>query len=524
MNNNDLINYIFDLKKNNDNLIVIDKIGYSNDLIFNKIKFYYCFFKENDVNKGDTVSLFMLNSIDWICIFFAAICSGINLNLVNTRYKKSELEYTIDKSKSDFVFTEERDKLNFFELVKKSNVRVKKIFYLSSKESENDGFFINASNYNIKNNFCFRYEDVLNKKPNSLIFFSTSGSTSGPKLVMHNRFTLTQHARDCALAYYFDESNVNTLLMLPLSGVFGLNVFLMAFIKKSLIYIESIFNENETIDYLNNYNITHTYGSDEMVRRIIELNNSSFKSLKFFGFGAFTSNFKKYAQKVWSKGVPLYGLYGSSEVQAIFSRQLSTVSIDERIEGGGFPVAHHASVRIRSLESDLIITDNSVGEIEIKSETLFLGYFENEEETKKVFTLDSYFKTGDVGHMRNDGSFVYLSRKGEVIRLGGYLVNPTEVEFDIKALPGVSDSQVVALNNENIGNFLAAFIIKEPYEVKVLQLTEQTVQQQLKKQIASYKIPKFIFFIDEFPQINSPNGKKVDRKKLREMVDESIHN
>lgn len=508
------------LQDSSESALVFEDQSYTRYELFAKVKFYYLFLKSQGVKKNDTLSLLMLNSIDWIAIFFAALLSGVHLNLVNTRYKKNELSYSFQKSQSQFVFTEFRNVLPLLDHVVETKAAVDKVFYIGHDEYKQSlpAHFVAVDETMIRTDIAalFNVDYLLSQQLQSHVYFSTSGSTSGPKLVMHSAQTLMQHAFDCAEAYGLYAEDVRVLLQLPLSGVFGLNTFLMAYVAEAPLYLESLFDEQRAVFLIKNHHITHTVGSDEMIKRIQSCSQPfELQSLRFFGFGAFTSNFDMEAMAAIQHGIPLHGLYGSSEVQAIMARQLDHLPIEQRIQGGGMPVAKHAKVRIVDLETATPLPVGQVGEIEIFSDSLFLGYFNDESATQEAFSADGFFKTGDVGYSRADGSFVYLSRKGEVIRLGGYLVNPTEVELDIKALPQIQDAQVIAMNESNNAAYLVAFVIMNS---DGKSSTELALQQQLKQHIAGYKIPRFIYFVEQYPQINSPNGTKVDRKKLRDIA------
>ncbi len=154
------------------------------------------------------------------------------------------------------------------------------------------------------------------------------------------------------------------------------------------------------------------------------------------------------------------------------------------------------------------------GEIEIFSPTLFKGYFNNAEATASAFTPDGYFKTGDLGYLREDASFVYLSRMGDTMRLGGFLVDPSEIEHALAEQAGIESAQVVGV--EINGQLRpVAFATTKPGQPAP---DADSVREQLAQQLAAFKVPVHVWFIEAFPATQSANGLKFQRAKLRDMA------
>ena len=144
--------------------------------------------------------------------------------------------------------------------------------------------------------------------------------------------------------------------------------------------------------------------------------------------------------------VPLTGLYGSSELQALAAGQPTTPArgdVSARLLPGGALVHPEARVRARDPESGAVLPPGQSGELEIRSPSLMLGYLDNPEATARAFTDDGYFKTGDLGYALSEQQFVFQARMGDSLRLAGFLVNPAEIEQVVESLPGVRACQVV---------------------------------------------------------------------------------
>jgi fatty-acyl-CoA synthase len=212
----------------------------------------------------------------------------------------------------------------------------------------------------------------------------------------------------------------------------------------------------------------------------------------------------------------LFGLYGSSEVQALFSIARPGDAFADRIEGGGWPMSPDAKARVRDTETGELAAPDVSGEIEISAPSRFLGYFNNPDATRDAITADGFFRTGDIGRLRGDGAFVYETRAGDAMRLGGFLVAPGEIEDELKACDGVADAQVVAVDLKGQARCIA-FVIpaKQPPP-------QEALTARLRERLAGYKVPARIYVVDAFPVTDSANGVKIQRARLRAMAMEKI--
>ena len=157
------------------------------------------------------------------------------------------------------------------------------------------------------------------------------------------------------------------------------------------------------------------------------------------------------------------------------------------------------------------------GVIEIYADTNFVGYLNNQAATDQVVDAEGYFCTGDLGYLREDGSLVYQTRQGDAIRLAGFLVNPAEIEDVLKLQSGVDDAQVVGVEVDG-QNRCVAFVITR----KGCAFDENALRSSLGQSIAAFKLPVRIWEIDAFPTTMSSNGVKIQRRKLREMAQDTL--
>jgi len=151
------------------------------------------------------------------------------------------------------------------------------------------------------------------------------------------------------------------------------------------------------------------------------------------------------------------------------------------------------------------------GQIEVKGDNVFAGYWRLPEKTAEEHTADAYFKTGDLGQLSEDGYLTIIGRDKDLIISGGLNIYPKEIEEVIDALPGVRESAVVGLKHPDFGEAVVAIVVREA--ASALQLQADEVVQAVKSRLASFKVPKSVYFVDDLPR--NAMG-KVQKNLLRE--------
>ncbi|MBP0600595.1 AMP-binding protein [Herbaspirillum sp. LeCh32-8] len=475
------------------------------------------------VRPGDRVAVWLVNRMEWLAMYFGLAKVGAAMMTVNTRYRSHELAYILERSEASMLVLQ----LNFRKIDFPAVLRdvpaeaaraLKKVVVVDAAGSALPPEVLGKPTvaFDLAGLPDAPVDDASTPESHSILF-TTSGTTSGPKLVLHPQRTVTIHSQRVAPAYGFTEEGTRLLAALPFAGVFGFNAAMAAFAAGKPIVVMDTFDGPGAAQLINRHRVTHVFGSDEMFRRIVENGRGDlpFPSARVFGFACFHPGIVEYTQAAWARGIPMIGLYGSSEVQALFSLQQRALPLEERIKGGGLPASHGigAEVRIRDVDSGELVEAGQSGALEIRADTNFIGYLNNPEATAKAIDADGFFRTGDVGYLREDGSFVYVTRQGDAMRLGGYLVSPVEIEDVIKTVPGVADVQVVSVDIASQARPVA-FVIAEPGQ----RPTEQDMVRAAGAALAAFKVPAHVWLVDEFPTTQSSNGTKIQRVKLRDMA------
>ncbi|WGD54302.1 AMP-binding protein [Bradyrhizobium sp. CB1650] len=476
------------------------------------------------VGKGDVVAIWLVNRLEWVAILFAAARLGAIVAAVNTRYRSAEVAHLLRLSGAKLLVVEAAFRsIDFAAIladVAKADVpALRKLAVVGA-----DAIPAHWP--------CVRFDAFDRPYPPApppqddvdvpVLLYTTSGTTKGPKLVAHSQATLATHAVSVARALQLSPQRHSMLAMLPFCGTFGMTGLLAFLAGGVTIHVLDAFEAAPALEILSEHGITHAFGSDEMFRRILALTDlpRPFPRAQVFGFAAFQPGWRELAAEAEARGLPLFGLYGSSEVQALFSIGRPSDAFADRIEGGGWPMSPEALVRVRDTETGALAAHGVSGEIEISAPSRFLGYFNNPEATRDAIAADGFFRTGDIGRLRGDGSFVYETRAGDAMRLGGFLVAPGEIEDELKACAGVADAQVVAVDLKGQARCVAFVISAQDLHEEPPQ--HDVLVARLRERLAGYKIPARIYVVDAFPVTDSANGVKIQRNRLRTMAMERI--
>ena len=341
--------------------------------------------------------------------------------------------------------------------------------------------------------------------------FTTSGTTSGPKLVLHDQQTIAGHAADVARHIGLDAADAALLGAVPFCGTFGNAAAMAAIAGGAHVVCLAQFDGEAAAKLIRQHRITHVVGGDDMFGRIAAASDGRpFDSVRFSGFAAFHSTAAASIAAAEAAGLRPRGLYGSSEVQALFS----IAEGKNRLLGGGVPVSKQARLEVRDPETGEALTPGASGELWIDAPSRFIEYLENPAATERAIDAEGMFRTGDLARLDDEG-FVYEARLGDAMRLGGFLVSPEEIETVIQKEPGVAGVQVVAASSGEADPVPVAFVQPSPGAI----LREAVLRARCFQQLARFKVPERIVVVEQFPIVDSPNGPKVQRVRLREMAE-----
>lgn len=310
--------------------------------------------------------------------------------------------------------------------------------------------------------------EQIQKQPWKLWMF-TSGTTGLPKKVCHTYKTLGRNIRS-----NFRHANDIWAFAYRFSHMAGIQVLLQALMNRNpMIYVfES--TPPDVVKQMKKYHCTHISATPTFYRNLIPFIKEELPDLTDLTTGG-----EKYDADICKKirqilpNVRFHNVYAATETGSILNATSDSFIIPEKYKG---------KVKV-SENSELLIHRSLLGAFPVEGE---------------------WYNTHDLVEEK-DGALHFLSRESDLINVGGYKVNPLEVEEAILKIPGVFDCLVKGKANSVLGNILIAEIIKDATlsedEVK------QAVQTELKKNMQPFKVPRLFKFVDVIERTRS--GKKV---------------
>ncbi len=348
--------------------------------------------------------------------------------------------------------------------------------------------------------------DTVTSRPDDLAaIVYTSGTTGRAKGAMLTHRNLGSNALALVDAWGFTRGDV-LLHALPIYHVHGLFVAVhCALLSGSHMLWLAKFDAGEVRALLPR--ATVMMGVPTFYTRLLAdpaLGAADCRSMRLFVSGSaplLPETFGEFRQRT---GHTILERYGMSETGMNTSNPLE----GERIAGTVGPPLPGVSVRVVGADGNACAA-GVVGAIEVKGPNVFAGYWRMPEKTREEFTADAWFRTGDVGEILANGYVRIVGRATDLIITGGLNVYPKEVEEKIDALPGVAESAVIGVPDADFGEAVTAVVVARAGEV----LREDDLIAALKAEIAGFKVPKRVHFVDALPR-NSMG--KVMKNVLRE--------
>ncbi len=346
---------------------------------------------------------------------------------------------------------------------------------LEEMEIDTKSLFIlkEVKNQHKVNDFQTLLNDISENKNWTLTLY-TSGTTGRPKRVSHNLETLTRNVK----VHDKFKENIWAFAYNP-THFAGLQVFFQALCNQNTIIYTFDGQEKNLPDLIEKHKITNISATSTFFRSVLpSLKGKVYPSMKRITFGGekYDSSLEKPLQAIFPHA-KIRNIYASTEAGSLF------VANGEVFE---VPVSISKLVKVND-NNELLIHHSLLG----KSET---------------YTLENgWFKTGDLVEQVDPNHFKFISRLTDLINVGGYKVNPIEVENILIKVPGVIDLLVKAKANRVTGQILVAEVIKDP-ETDEMEL-KKSIKQFAGKYLQKWKIPRIINFVDEIPKTRT--GKKV---------------
>lgn len=448
------------------------------------------------LSAGDRVAVYADNSLAYLRSIAAAAAGRFVLVSVNRRYSDVEARRLVERAGASMVVTD----------AEPSTFDTGIIVVPTSSIGRSTGALIQATP----------------DPDDPFVVFTTSGTTSEPKMVLHRQRSIVAHAPESAQRMTYTE-NDRVLIALPLCGVFGFNGFMAAVAGGASIWLADRFQAAPAADLVVGHEMTSMLGTDDMFHRMLET-SADLSSLRICGYGRFNPSLDGVVQRADKRGATLTGVYGMSEVQALFTVRDATEGVEERERAGGTLSSPTAAFRIVDPDTLEVMPSGESGELLLAGPSLFAGYLaeggdrvDDERTGGALHEMDGqrWFRTGDLAKAEDDGSVTFITRIGDVLRLGGFLVSPSEIESVVLELDGITEAVAVAVARP--GGVRAAVVVMADHEPD-----EEAIIAHCGERLARFKVPIGIVRVDEIPTTPSANGNKIRVTELRDLVDAAL--
>lgn len=345
----------------------------------------------------------------------------------------------------------------------------------------------------------------------SLIAYS-SGTTALPKGAMLNH-SVFRKAYDHGER--FNQTAQDRLyLCVPMFGIMSsINGVLTFWSRGSGIILDDHFDAQRALQNLQERQCTAVYVLPLMIDKMLEHPDFKKYDLSRLRTGIVLTIdpvvFRKAANELGMKEV--FTSYGMTETSSAATRSYWHEPLEDRINAHG-KVLPDIEVRVADPDTNVVLPRGEEGEIQVRGYNVTLGYYNKPEETKRAFAEEGWFKTGDLGIHRADGTIKFLRRVKDGYKHNGFNVATAEVEASLAKHPAIEAVSVTDLPHPRFGAVGAAFVVRKPG----VKASAQEIIEFAKAQLASFKVPAHVFFVEEFP-LTAGTG-KIQKFKLREMA------
>lgn len=482
------------------------------------------------IQPGDHVGILSPNLVEMAELLFAIALSGAVAVLINARYKTTELAYVIENADLKLLFTTDRiaDYVNFVELLDRTlpglgtadaplSLKLGSAPLLRSvimmEEAQHTGVLTWAQFTAFADNvepdeMWQRRSQIALRDP--CIMMYTSGTTSEPKGCRLSHEALVRNAREMSIRFRItsEDRQWDPLPMFHMSAVLPLLATVWAgarFITDTHFEVDAamraIAAEKPTILFtafptIMSALVNHPDFDASKMGQVRLVNNvAPPDQLK--------ANMKLLPEALH---VSAYGLTEASGVSCNGSEEED----DEiRAHTCGKPYSG-VQLRVVDVQTGQVLPPGERGEITIKGFSLFEGYYKSPEKTAEAFDAQGWFHTGDLGAVDAGGRVSYHGRIKDMLKVGGENVAAVEIESYIYTHPAVQLVQVVGVPDDRLVEVAAACIQLEPGA----SCTEEEIIDYCRGEIATFKIPRYVRFVEEWPM----SATKIQKYKLQEML------
>jgi fatty-acyl-CoA synthase/long-chain acyl-CoA synthetase len=464
---------------------------------------------DHDVGPNDRVALMLTNRVEYLIADLGVIKAGATKVPLNDQLTAAEFEYMLNDSRAGTVvcgpaFTDTVDDL------RPSLDHVETFVGVTDGKSLPEGF---VPFEEFTGEAPAPPETVV--EPSDFVgHYYTGGTTGKPKGVLHTHENMMVNAYSHIIELGITADDT-MLLMTPLPHSAG--AFLWAgLLAGATVVVRDGFDIDVALSTIENESVTWTFMVPTMIYRVLDspqLSDHDTSSLDTLVYGAAPMTPARLREGLGAFGPVFLQFYGQTEVPNLittFGKQEHQIAVErdqtDRLSSAG-QACLMSDVKIVDVETGEELPHGEEGEVLSTAPYTMESYHERPEATEETVT-DGWVRTGDIGRIDEDGYVYLLDRASDMIITGGMNVYSTEVEESLGGHDDIKEVAVIGIPDEEWGEIVTAICVRRDEAT----LTASDVFSFANEQLADYKKPKRVEFVDEIPK--TPYG-KMDKKALR---------
>jgi fatty-acyl-CoA synthase len=488
------------------------------------------------VRPREKVAIWLLNCPEWIFAMFALAKIGAVHVPINTRFRTVDLAQVLERSNTTTLITHDvSGPVDYLGMVRElaglddagglRRVRSARLPDLERVIVVSDRTHAGVWNWpellasaSAVDAVALAAREAAVRPGDTVFIMYTSGTTGFPKGVMRDH-TLLAHLVDRYRRLQSTERDV-FVNYLPLFHIFGyIDGPLGSLLTGYRQILTDAFDPDEALDLIEREGATHVDGFDTHLKLLIDAQEARPRNLTTLRTGVIAGGAASATPLVYRARTVLAPLrhltaYGMTEVGATISLSFLDSTEEQACEASGAP-CEGFEVRVIDPETGRDQPRGAPGEVVVRTRYLMQGYYRDPEATARAVDADGWFHTGDAGVLRADGHLRFVGRYKDMIKVGGENVDPTEVESYLATYPGVRQAAVVSYPDARLGEVGVAFVQRAPGGAPAAD----DLIAHCRGRIASFKIPRHVFVVDELPMTSSG---KVQKARLRDEARERL--
>lgn len=471
------------------------------------------------VQPGDRVGIWSPNRWEWVVTQFATARMGAVLVNINPAYKSAELEYALRQSGTSLLLLARGFRTtNYVEMLEGVRPNCPQLSRAIVLDDEWEAFIARAGEVSdealAEREAALQFDDPINIQYTSGTTGFPKGATLSHHNILNNGFFIGE-----ALKYTPDD---RVCIPVPFYHCFGMVLGNLACTTHGacMVIPGEAFDPTVALETVQAERCSSLYGVPSMFIAELALPDFVTFDLSTLRTGIMAGSpcpvevMKRVQSEMHMTDVTI--CYGMTETSPVSTQSAVDDPLDKRVSTVG-RVHPHVEVKVIDPETGAIVERGATGELCTRGYSVMLGYWNDESATDLAIDAAGWMHTGDLATIDDDGYVQITGRIKDMIIRGGENIYPREIEEFLYAHPAVQDAQVIGVPSDRYGEEVMAWIVPRPG----MNPTAEDIIAYCKGRISSYKIPRFVKFVDGYPM--TVTG-KIQKFRMREMAAEELAN